>query len=329
MKKVLLLETIDQAGMELMKGQVEIRLCPDLKFETIKREIAEVHGLIVRSFPVRKDLLSAAGRLEVIGRHGAGVDNIDVEYATGRGIAVVNTPLANGQSVAELVVTAILVLAKKAIPMDAAMRQGRLSDQSSSLPRLAEKMGFKGRELWRKTVGIIGLGRIGAKIANACHHAFEMRILAYDPFLKAPQPDLEFVSLVEELPLLLGESDFVVLQLPLSPQSRNLIGERELKMMKKSACLINAARGGIVNEEALARALEEGTIAGAAIDVFDQEPPPADHPFFRLPNTFVTPHVASITEESLQRMALELVEGVLDMLNNRRPRHLVNPSVVR
>lgn len=328
MPTILLLEPIHADGITLLRGEAAVRLCPDLRPETIRREAADADAVIVRSVALGREIIESAPRLKVIGRHGAGVDNIDLETATARKIAVVNTPTANSQSVAEHVILSMLVLAKKAALLDRAMREGRFARERASLPRLAESLGFTGQELWRKTAGIVGLGRIGRKVADACRAAFAMTVLAYDPYLPSGTEAGEGIHLVDSLHTLLRESDFVSLHLPLTPQTRGMIGTEELSVMKKEAFLINAARGGVVDEAALVEALSAGALAGAAVDVFAEEPPPADHPFFRLDNVFVTPHIAAITTDALSRMSLEVAEGVLDALHGRRPRFLVNPAAL-
>lgn len=329
MKKVLLLEAIHGDGVQLLRRSTEVRLCPNLQPETVKREVSNAEAIIVRSIEIDRNIIEAASRLKVIGRHGAGVDNIDLETASARKIAVVNTPTANSQSVAEHVVLSMLVLTRKAISLDQAMRAGAFSDKGNSLPRLAENLGFIGGELWSKTLGVIGLGRIGRKVADICRLAFSMPVLAYDPFLpSALTNSFTGIKMVDSLESLLPFSDFITLHIPLSDQTRNLIGFKELASMKKEAFLINAARGAVVNEAALVEKLRSGGIAGAAIDVFTEAPPSADHPFFQLKNVFVTPHVAAITTDALKRMAIEVSEGVLDVLFHRHPRFLVNPSVM-
>jgi len=321
MKKVLIFEPIHPAGIERLKEEpdIEVSVCADISVPKIYEEVAGVEAIIVRSSKVGRDILEAARNLKVIGRHGAGVDNIDMETATKKSIAVVNTPEANIQSVAEHAVMCFLVLARKAIQSNEAVRKGLFSGERASLAHLAEKYGFVGQELYGQCLGIVGLGHIGRKVAEICKLAFQMDVLAYDPYVGSVE-----VELVKEVDELFTRADFVSLHLPLTSATRGFVGERELRLMKKEAFLINTSRGGIVDERALVDALEKGVIAGAAVDVYEQEPPPQDHPFFSCKNLLLTPHNAAITENACKRMAIDVVDGVLDFLKGRRPKYLVS-----
>lgn len=323
MKKVLVFEPIHAVGIERLKAEpdIEVSVCADISVPKIYEEVAGVEAIIVRSSKVGRDILEAARNLRVIGRHGAGVDNIDMETAAKKSIAVVNTPEANIQSVAEHAVMCFLVLARKAIQSNEAVRKGLFSGERASLARLAEKYGFVGQELYGQCLGIIGLGHIGSKVAQICKLAFEMDVLAYDPYVAAGSVEVELVKEVDEL---FRRADFVSLHLPLTSATRGFVGQRELRLMKKEAFLINTTRGGIVDERALVDALEKGVIAGAAVDVYEQEPPPQDHPFFSCKNLLLTPHNAAITENACKRMAIDVVDGVLDFLKGRRPKYLVS-----
>jgi len=322
MKRVLLFEPIHPVGIERLKKEpdVEVIICTDLSVPKLYEAVAGVEAIIVRSFKVGRDILEAARNLRVIGRHGVGVDNIDLETATKRSIAVVNTPEANIQSVAEHTIMCFLVLARKAIQSNQAMHTSLLSGERASLPRLAEKYGFIGQELCGQCIGIVGLGRIGRKVAQICKSAFEMDVLAYDPYIAVGSVPYE---LVEEVDDLFRRADYVSLHLPLTSDTRGFVDERKLGLMKKEAFLVNAARGGIVDERALVDALERGVIAGAAVDVFEQEPLPQGHPFLNCKSLLLTPHNAAITENALRRMAIDVVDGVLDFLKGRRPKYLV------
>jgi len=324
MKKVLLFEPIHPVGIERLREEpdIEVSICADLSVPKLYEEVAGVDALIVRGSRVGRDILEAAQNLKVIGRHGTGVDNIDLETATKKSIAVVNTPQANIQSVAEHTVMCFLVLARKAIQSNEALRKGLFSGEGASLPLLAEKYGFVGQELYGQCLGIIGLGRIGRKVAQICKLAFQMDVLAYDPYVTAGSAEVE-VELVKEVDELFRRADFVSLHLPLTSATRGFVGQRELRLMKKEAFLINAARGGIVDERALVDASENGVIAGAAVDVYEQEPLPQDHPFFGCKNLFLTPHNAALTENARKRMAIDVVDGVLDVLKGRRPKYQV------
>jgi D-3-phosphoglycerate dehydrogenase len=218
----------------------------------------------------------------------------------------------------------MLALSKKLLIADKAMRDGKTSVEGKSLPGLCQSLGLGGTDLSNKTLGIAGFGKIGSLTAQKCIHAFDMQVLVYDPpvYKKFNLP--EGAQWVETLDEMLNKSDFVSLNVPLLPSTKNLIGEAQLKMMKNSAFLINCARGGIIDEEALYRALKENWIAGAALDVFAQEPPAKDLPLFLFDNLLVTPQAAAMTDASLQRMAMEVSQGVLKRLAGEIPHNLVN-----
>ncbi|MEW6661014.1 MAG: hydroxyacid dehydrogenase [Bacillota bacterium] len=324
--KVLLAERIHPVGIKLLEEQAEVHLARDASTAGLLEAIGGMAGLIIRSTKLENEVLEAADSLKVIGRHGIGLDNIDVPFATQKGIAVVNAPTANVNSVAEHVIAMMLALTKKLLPADQALRAGDFAVKGASLPQLCQSKGFSGIELEGKTLGLIGFGKIGSLVAKKCVAAFAMKVLAFDPPLKGRielPPETAWAESKEEL---LAQSDFVSLHLPLTPATRDFIGEAELALMKPSAYLINAARGGVVNEDALVKALKAGTIAGAGLDVFAQEPPDHTMELFRLPNVIVSPHAAAMTEEALQRMAREAVEGVLAVLRGESPFNLVNPA---
>lgn len=325
MKKVLLFEPIHPVGIERLREEpdIEVSICADLSVPKLYEEVASTDAIIVRASKLGSDILEAAQNLKVIGRHGTGVDNIDLETAAKKSIAVVNTPQANIQSVAEHTVMCFLALARKAIQSNEAMRKGLFSGEGASLAPLAEKYGFVGQELCGQCLGLIGLGRIGRKVAQICKLAFQMDVLAYDPYVTAGSAEVE-VELVKEVDELFRRADFVSLHLPLTSATRGFVGQRELRLMKKEAFLINAARGGIVDERALVDALENGVIAGAAVDVYEQEPLPQGHPFLGCKNLLLTPHNAALTENARKRMAIDVVDGVLDFLKGRRPKYLVS-----
>ncbi|MHB1162320.1 MAG: hydroxyacid dehydrogenase, partial [Chloroflexota bacterium] len=239
---------------------------------TMAREVRGVHAIAVRLSLVPAEVIEAADSLEVIGRNGVGVDNIDMVAATRRGIPVVNTPDANALSVAEHVLGAALALARGYNRLDRETRSGSWGAR--------EKYG---RELTGVTFGFIGLGRIGSLAARKCKGAFDAKIVAYDPYVRPEVAGELGAKLVGSLDELLMESDVVSLHVSLTAETKGLMGARELGLMKRSAYLINASRGMVVDEEALVEALKAGTIAGAALDVFGQEPLPADSPLCNVP----------------------------------------------
>ena len=287
MKRVLVADTLQAVGRRaLRKHGLEGGRRRLLDEAAMIARIGEYEGLIVRSAPrVTRAALAVASRLEVIGRAGAGVDTIDVDAATERGVIVMNTPGGNTTAVAEHTLALLLALARRVTVADAALKAGRW-----------EKNRLQGVELLGKTLGILGLGRIGAEVARRAL-GFRMQVLAYDPYLTREAAERLGVSSVE-LDELLTRSDFITIHTPLTGDTRHLIGDAELARMKPGVRLINCARGGIIDEAALVRGLASGQVGGAGIDVFEQEPPPADHPLLRFEQVVVTPHLGAATDEA-------------------------------
>jgi len=278
--------------------------------------LAQADGVIVRLFPFGPSEFAAAPRLKVIAKHGVGVDNIDVAAATARRIPVVFTPLANANAVAEHTTTLMLALARNLYPAAAATLAGRFH----------ERYQFEGIELAGRTLGLIGLGRIGNRVAQIARHGLSMQVKAYDPFVS--KTDYQGAAETEpSLETLLRSADFISLHVPLTPVTRQLINAERLKLLKPTCRIINTSRGGVIDEPALAAALVEGRIAGAALDVFEEEPLPTNHPFLTTPNTLLTPHIASATNESMDRMARDSAQGVIEVLQGRQPLGVVNPQV--
>jgi len=315
-KKVLLVQPIHSEGIELLEKEVEVIFASDISTSTLRREIKGINGVIVRTAPFPGEIIQAADRLEVIGRHGVGVDNIDIKTASKYSIPVVYTPGVTDIPVAEHALGFMVTLAKRYLITDRALREGKF--------KIREE--FSAVDLNEKTLGIIGVGRIGSTMAQKCKAAFNMKVLAYDPYLSPDKAKQMGIILTGSLTELLEKSDFVTIHTPLTRETENLIGKEELGQMKKSAFLINTARGGIVNEKALFQALKEKWIAGAALDVFLEEPPPFDHPLFGLENIVLSPHMASLTRECVVTMARVVAQGVLDVLGGKRPQYIVNPD---
>lgn len=266
--------------------------------------------------PVDDDFIEGAGpALRVIARVGIGVDNVDLEAATRNGVLVVNTPDAPTESTAEHTVALLLALAKRVV-------RGHLSLTGEPLPREA----LFGTELRGKSLGVVGYGRIGRRVAEICGAGLGMQLIVYDPYVPdaaVQAPARRAASLAE----LLREADVVTLHTSLSEETRELIGKRELELMKPDAYLINASRGPVVDEIALLAALRQGRIAGAGLDVFEVEPPVASNPLFALENIVVTPHTASFTEAGVEAMGRGVVEQLEAVFRGERPLHLVNPDV--
>jgi D-3-phosphoglycerate dehydrogenase len=302
-KRVLVADRLQSVGVDaLRKHGLEVDVAGTLDEAALVGCLGDYEGLIVRSATrVTRPAIAAATRLEVIGRAGAGVDTIDVDAATERGIVVMNTPGGNTTAVAEHTLALLLALARRVPLADATLKAGRW-----------EKARLGGVELFGKTLGIVGLGRIGSEVARRAL-GFRMRVLAYDPYLTREAAGRLGVESVE-LDELLAGSDFITIHTPLTGDTRHLIGEAELARMRPGVRLINCARGGIIDETALVRALESGQVGGAAVDVFEQEPPPADHPLLRFEQVVVTPHLGAATDEAQAAVALAIADQVADAL---------------
>ena len=311
--KVLLYEPIHPAGMEVLRQRAEVVLAPDTSEDEILKCVADVDGIVIRAYgAVSARIMDAAPQLKVIGRHGVGVDNVDVEAATERGIWVVNTPKASRDAVAEHVVGMMLSLAKHMLTADAALRDGCWGARHHPA----------GMQLYGKTLGIIGLGNIGYRTAEICRQAFAMEILYYDR-VDRREAEQNLGARPTDLPELLASSDFISLHVPLVPETEHLIGVEQLALMKPTAYLINTARGGVVDDEALVGALRAGKIAGAGLDVFEGEFTSKHLPVFELNNVIVTPHMAAHTEEALRLMSL-VAEDIVRVLAGQAPQYPVN-----
>lgn len=276
--------------------------------KTILNEAKDADGIVLRTAKFGKEIINGLPNLKIIARHGVGFDNIDVEAATAAGKWVTNTPLANASSVAETATGLLLALAKNLKNNVNHMADGDFSYKAT----------HKGIDLEGKTLGIIGYGKIGKMFAKKIQ-GLEMNVLVYDPFVS----EVENGKLVSREELL-KSSDFVSLHLPANDQTKGTFGEKELKMMKNSAYFMNLSRGSIVDEPALITALKSNEIAGAALDVYSQEPLPLDNPLFGLENVILTPHVASNTDETMDRMALHAAMEVGRVLSGEQPKWPVN-----
>jgi D-3-phosphoglycerate dehydrogenase / 2-oxoglutarate reductase len=312
--KVIVADKISERGVALLKEQAGWNVVLTTK-DTLHAEIADAEALIVRSATkVTPELMEKAPRLRVVGRAGVGVDNIDLEEATRRGVLVMSTPGGNAVSVAEHTFALMLGLARQVPRLDKAMHEGKW-----------EKGSAAGTEVRGKTLGLIGLGRIGSEVAVRAE-AFDMRVLGYDPFISEAAAREMQVELVP-LERLLAESDFVSLHTALSPATQNLINAQTLAKMKKGAFIINAARGELIEEAALADALKSGHIGGAGLDVFAVEPP-KNSPLVGLPNVIATPHIAGSTTEAQEEVGTQVAVQVKDYLAEGIIRNAVNLPVL-
>jgi len=315
-RKVLVTDPIAQDGINALAAQAEVDVRLGISPEELKGIIGEYDALVVRSeTKVTASIIEAATKLEVIGRAGAGVDNIDIEAATQRGIVVVNAPLGNSVSAAEHAIALMLALSRHIPQANASLKSGKWN-----------RKGFMGVEVRGKTLGIIGLGQIGSEVARRAR-GLEMQVIACDPFVSPERAQVLKVEIVS-LEDLLGRSDYIGVHTVLTPQTKGLIGEKELGMVKPGVRIVNVARGGIVDEEALYKAVEEGRVAGAAVDVFSKEPPEADNILLKSDRIIVTPHLGASTAEAQERVALDVAEQITAIFRGEPPQYSVNAPLV-
>jgi len=302
--KILISDSLSPKGVEVFEKAegIEVDVKTKLLPEELKAIIGEYDGLVVRSATkVTAEVIEAADRLKVVGRAGSGLDNIDVQAASKKGIVVMNTPGGNTITTAEHAISMMLALSRK-IPQATASMKGKKWEKSK----------FMGSEIYNKTLGIIGIGRVGSVVADRAR-GLRMNVLAYDPFLSpemAEKLKVELLSLDE----LLERSDYITIHVPKTSETVNLINKELFKKMKDGVFLINCARGGIVNEEDLCDAMKRGKVAGAALDVFEKEPPDPDNPLLDLDEVICTPHLGASTEEAQEKVAIAIAEQMVDYL---------------
>ena len=315
MARILVADPLAEDGLARLRREGEVTVVSKLAEADLIERIPEFDALVVRSeTKVTAPILQAGKKLRVVGRAGVGVDNIDVAAATRHGILVVNAPRGNIVAAAEHTIALLLALARSVPQADASVHRGEWTRSK-----------FIGVEIRGKTLGVIGLGNVGSEVAKRAH-GLEMEVIAFDPVVSEERAELFNVQLVP-LDVLLERADFITVHVPLVDATRGLIGARELAMMKPAARLINAARGGVVDEAALYQALKVSRPAAAAADVFEQEPP-GEHPLFTLPNFIATPHIAASTVEAQASVALDVAEEVAAVLAGDLPRYAVNaPSL--
>lgn len=310
--KVLVSDPVHQTGIELLKRKAEVEVATGLSKEELIEKVKDKDALLVRSATkVTREVLEAAEKLKVIGRAGVGVDNIDIKAATEKGIIVVNSPAASSITVAELTMGLMVSLARNIPQASSSLKAGKW-----------EKKRFLGRELRGKTLGIIGMGRIGSEVAKKAQ-AFELRCVAYDPYISEETARELNVEVEDSIEKVLEQSDFITLHVPLTENTRHLINREAISRMKKGVSIINAARGGIIDEGAVYRALKEGRLAGAAFDVFEREPPEGN-PLLELENFIATPHLGASTEEAQRFASTIACEEVLKALAGEPPSNVVN-----
>jgi D-3-phosphoglycerate dehydrogenase len=314
MKKVLIPQDINECGKKFLRDKgYTVIMGSGFDAGTIKKEVADCDAIIARTAPYPADVIAAGKKLRIIARYGVGTDNIDVAAAEKQGVYVTIAKNCNSISVAEHTITLLLAVAKNIPYCDTGVRKGKW-ELRNTLP---------GVELRGKVLGIIGLGAIGSEVARIAHEGFKMDIIGYDAYANTSllPPYIKAGISFEEV---IRQADAISLHIPHTPETGNLINKGVLKTMKKSAYLINCARGGLVNEDDLYEALKNKIIAGAAMDVFAKEPPSADNKLFTLDNFIASPHNAGLTTESADAMALSDARAVDDVLNGRKPQYPVN-----
>ncbi len=320
MPRVLISDKLESSGLDLLRqAGFELDEREGLKGAELKAALQAADGVIIRSgTTITADLLENPGRLRAIARAGVGVDNIDVAAATRKGVVVMNTPGGNTVSTAEHTVALLMAAARHVPAADAHVR---------SAPAKWQRAKFVGTQLAGKTLGVVGLGRIGREVARRAA-GLDMKVLGFDPFLAPAASGQIGVETTPDLDSLLPKVDFLTVHTNLTDETRDLIGARQFGLMRKGARVINCARGGIINEEALADALKSGHLAGAALDVFVQEPPPPDHPLLKMANVVLTPHLGASTVEAQTSVAVEAAQLLIDYLSRGAVGYAVNMAAV-
>ncbi len=299
--KILIADALSGEAVDILKSNnLSVDVKTDLKKEELAAIIGEYDALIVRSATkVTKEVIVRADKLKVIGRAGIGVDNVDVEAATEKGIVVMNTPQGNALAAAEHTIALLFATARKVTLADATMKQGKW-----------EKKLLMGVEIYDKTLGVIGIGNIGMIVAEKAI-ALGMKVLAYDLFVQREVAEAKRIELVD-LDTLLAKSDFISVHVPMVKETKNLIDRKALAKTKKGVIVLNVARGGIINEQDLLEAIQGGQVAAAGLDVFEQEPPPAGHPLVLSDKTVCTPHLGASTKEAQGKVAVDIANQVVD-----------------
>lgn len=309
--KVLVADAINEKGIEILEENVDVVVNPEITPEELLKTISEYEGIIIRSrTKVTKEVIQAADNLKIIARAGVGVDNVDINAATEKGIMVVNSPESTSITVAEHTMGLMLSLARKLSIADKSVKEGKW-----------EKKRFMGIELRNKTLGVVGMGKIGSQVVKRCE-SFEMSSIVYDPYLPEEVAETMGVKLVD-LETLLKEADFITVHVPLTPETENLISTEEFKIMKEDSYIMNCARGGIIDEDALYIALKNNEIGGCALDVYVEEPP-KNSKLFELDNIVLTPHIAASTKEAQRDAAIIVAEEIISLSKNDTPKNILN-----
>ncbi len=317
--KVLIPQDIAEEGKQyLTERGYQIKMGSGISVDIIKKEVEDCDAILARTALFPAEVIRAGRKLKVIARHGVGVDNIDVDTATKLGIYVTNSPLSNANSVAEHVIGLMIALARNMIRCDREFREGNFEIRDQ----------LDGVDLEGKILGLIGIGRIGSRVAQKAAFGLEMKVIGYDPYVTQNSviPEIELVG---DREYVFKTADFISLHVTSTRQTKGSVGKREFELMKPAAYLINTARGDIINEAELIEALKERNIAGAALDVFEQEPPVKNNPLFGFNNVILTPHNAALTKEARIRMAMHAAIGIDEVLSGKSPTWSVNNPTIK
>lgn len=309
---VLVPQPIAEEGKKFLRDRgYEVKMGSGWTVEIMREEVVDCDAILIRTALLPAEVLKAGSKLKAVGRHGTGVDNIDIDAATELGIQVTYAPESNANSVAEQAIGLIIACARNYSLCDRATRAGNFEIRDQ----------IRGVDLEQKVVGIIGLGRIGALVAKKASKGLDMKIIGYDPFAKNLP---EYIERVDDVETLLKTADFVTLHCPSTESTKGFIGRKAFEMMKPTAYIINTARGNLIKEEELIEALQKGEIAGAGLDVYAQEPPAKDNPLFTLDNVMLTPHNSTLTKECTVRLAVHAAMGIDEVLSGKKPTWPVN-----
>ena len=307
MKKILIIQPIHQEGIKLLQSnsEYEFEVVENIEINFLKNKIKNCDGVSIRTAKLSGDIIEAANNLKIISRHGVGYDNIDLKVSKQKNITLAITATANAVAVAEHVMFMILNISKRGNMYDDTVKSGKFNERNK-LPKTVE--------LWNKNILIAGFGRIGQALIKRCL-GFEMNVFVYDPYVSKEFIEKEGGTKVEDLSEASKDMDAISLHIPLNNETKNIVNYELLKSMKKNCIIINAARGGIVNEVDLDRALNEDLIFGAGLDVFETEPPIENNPLLQNKKVFLSPHTAAFTEECMTRMGKETVQNIFDFFD--------------
>ncbi len=308
-KKILIIQKVHEKGMELINNHTnfDVEVTDDTSVENLKLKLKDCDGASIRIAKLPGEVIEEAKNLKIISRHGVGYDNIDLKTAKEKDIKIAITANANAVTVAEHVMFVLLNIAKRKDLFDKTVREGNFKDRNK-LPKTIE--------IWKKNILIAGFGRIGRALIKRCI-GFEMNVFVYDPFVNKDQIELLGGQKVESIEEAVKSMDVITLHMPLTDKTKNLVNYNLLKTMKKNCILINAARGGIIHEHDLDKALNEDLIFGAAIDVFEKEPPDDNNPLLKNEKVFLSPHTAAFTEECMTRMGIETIQNIIDYFDQK------------